>query len=125
MSDRANKSTRCRVARAVIVLGTIALPPAISFGGPSAHRTAETAASTVTLSDLDLTSATGVSSARDRISAIAWRLCKRFENSALVDHRETTLECYREAVSAALERVTLSARVARVSSSKENSDSKR
>ena len=102
------------------------LVPAVTLADPTGRKEPEIRTAAVSVADLDLNTEAGARIAHERISAAAWKLCRRFDNASQVDHRETTNDCYRDAVAAASARLMPPAQVADTTSSpKEPADSKR
>ena len=113
-------------ARTLALLAAGVLLPALTLADPTGRKEPEMKTAAVSVADLDLTTEAGARIAHERISAAAWKLCSRLENSRQVDHRETTNDCYRDAVAAAWARMTPPAQVAGTSApAKEPGDSKR
>ena len=112
-------------ARTLALLAAAVLVPAVTQAGPTGRKEPEIRTFAVSVADLDLSTESGARIAKERISAAAWKLCSRLENSRQVDHRETTNDCYRDAVAAASARLTPPTQVAGTSSAaKESDDSK-
>ena len=113
-------------ARTLALLAAAVLVPAVTLADPTGRKEPEIKTATVSVADLDLNTEAGARIAHERISAAAWKLCGRLENSRKVDHRETTNECYRDAVAAASARLMPPAQVAGTNAPpKESDDSKR
>ncbi len=96
----------------ILLSAALALGATATWADAPRRAPAETAAATVSLSDLDLSTAAGMEAARLRIAAMALHLCRRFDTSRRIDDRENTDACYHEAVAAALGQVGAQTRVA-------------
>jgi len=100
------------------VLGSIAVfawfvtaPVAVLSGSRSASAD-ETVSSKVSLTDLDLTTPTGLRKAQDRLSATAHRLCHEYSDDNRAANYATMTACYRETMDAALQQLKAQADVA-------------
>lgn len=65
----------------------------------------ETAATTVVLAGLDLSSAAGNARARERLTRMAERLCSKFRDDRQIADRATYVDCVHDTVASALERI--------------------
>jgi UrcA family protein len=76
---------------------------------PSVGR-AESLQARVSIADLDLKTSAGQLRARERILAVARRLCDRFGNPSRVADRETRAGCVREAANHAIKQLDQASR---------------
>jgi UrcA family protein len=89
-------------AVAIALIGAI---PTVVRAGPWGQREPETATAVVSMSDLDLSTATGIREARQRIESTANRLCHGLINDNMVAAQVWYEECAREAAADAVRRL--------------------
>jgi len=68
-------------------------------------RKPETAAGTVVLADLDLSTPAGIAEARKRLTIMSERLCNKFRDDRKVADWETYVDCVHDTLASALERI--------------------
>jgi UrcA family protein len=100
VSRRIFHISRLHVAMLSLCSAAAAMAAPLSDG-----KAADSMHTTVTLSDLDVTTAAGYSEAVQRISAVAHRLCNRLHGSSRVDDRESAAQCIRTAIADASARL--------------------
>jgi UrcA family protein len=71
----------------------------------SADTSAHSVSARVSLSGLDLTKPGQLETARERLKAAANRLCMNFYDARKADNHQMFVDCYREALADALERL--------------------
>jgi UrcA family protein len=79
--------------------------PGFAPAGELAPRKPETAAGTVVLADLDLSTSAGVAEARKRLTLMSERLCGKFRDDRKVADWETYVDCIHATVATAIERI--------------------
>jgi len=97
---------RCRVSPSALVAGAMALAPVLCAASPPRIVPPRTAAATVSVADLDLSTAEGVRTARRRLEVAAVRLCHGFSDSRRVADVATVRDCSRDAVADAIRRIS-------------------
>lgn len=88
------------------------LPAAFAAAAPPNARV-ETAAASVSLRDLDLSTPSGMREARERLAIRAQKLCREFMDERKVSSWQTYADCSRDTLAAALQRLNDPARIAR------------
>jgi UrcA family protein len=101
----------CRTV-ATISLAT-ALSLAASASPPTPRQGPETSSTTVSLSDLDLTTPQGIREARARLAKVAQQLCGRWADSRKVDDSASYAACAQETLANALRHLPTAALNAR------------
>lgn len=96
---------RCGVSPSASVAAAIVLAPILCAASPHRIVPTETAVATVTVADLDLSTAEGARIARRRLQVAALRLCRAFSDSRRVANVATLRDCSRDAVADAVRRV--------------------
>ncbi len=89
---------------------------AVPVARPGPARVLEAATASVSLSGIDLSTAQGLSAARERITAAANRLCGAFEDVRKADHAQLRAECVQESVTRALAQLRAAAAASRQAS---------
>ena len=100
-----------------VALGLVA-PSVVAAAEPVQRRPPEQHSAVVSLADLDLTTAAGIESARQRLHDKAVTLCSRFYDERRVDAWANFTACTHEALAAAMRRVEATARLARTTDPK-------
>jgi UrcA family protein len=85
----------------------IAATPGFVSASDLARAKPETAAATVVLAGLDLSTADGIAQAHKRLSRTAQRLCRTFRDDRKVSDRETYADCVHDTVTIALEQIQM------------------
>jgi UrcA family protein len=99
--------------RSVLTLSAALLAVTPSFA-PAAPPQPGTAAGTVVLAGLDLSTPTGVAEAHRRVTLMSERLCREFRDDRKVDDWQNYVNCVRDSVAKTLERIqTTTSSVAR------------
>ena len=123
MSAQSHRTHHSVIARTLIgslfLSSLVAITPTEVMAGPHQASAPETTSTTVSLADFNLTTSAGLSAARERLSAAAKRLCRKFSDSRKVDDYATQVDCYRETLANALQLLNakLAARAARTEES--------
>ena len=85
---------------------TVALSTALSLAAsaspPTSRHAPETNSTTISLSDLDLTTPQGLREARTRLAKVAQHLCRQWADSRKVDDSASYAECTQETLADAL-----------------------
>ncbi len=102
---RALADQRLRQHQRGTLLDTTAAHPPSGRADPWAHREPEIATAVVSMSDLNLSTATDIQEACQRIQSTANRLCHRLINDNMVAAQVLYEECAREAVADAVRRL--------------------
>jgi UrcA family protein len=109
MNIQTRRTQRPLIARTIIgslyLSALLVIAPAAVIAGPASAP--ETASATISLFDLDLTTSSGLSAAQQRLAVAAKRLCNRFADSRKVSDRATAVECYRDTLAKALQRLNV------------------
>jgi UrcA family protein len=97
-----------------LVAALAATTPDFAAAGGLAPRKPETAAATVVLTGLDLSTSAGIAEARKRLTIMSKRLCHQLRDDRKVDDWENYLDCVNDTLASALDRIrTPSSNVAR------------
>ena len=93
-------STRAVIATALVAFS--AVTPSVASADPPAARTPHTLESTVSLSDLDLSTAQGVRAAHERLRAKAEYLCRQLWDDASATYRWSYAACVKKTLADAV-----------------------
>jgi UrcA family protein len=95
------------VSRSVLLLcaAFLAATPSFAHAGEFVPRKPETAAGTVVLAGLDLSTSAGIKEARRRLLIMSERLCRRFRDDREVADWENYVACVHTALADALEQI--------------------
>jgi UrcA family protein len=102
--------------RPVVILSAVlvAATPNLAPAGTPVPGKAETAAGTVTLAGLDLSTTAGMAQAQKRLTVVAERLCRKFRDDRKAADWATYVDCVHDTLASALEKVmTTSSSIAR------------
>jgi UrcA family protein len=92
--------------RGLFLVAAIAAATAdFAAAGDLATGKPETAAGTVVLTGLDLSTAAGSAQARERLTRMAARLCRKFRDDREIADWATYVDCVHDTVASALERI--------------------
>jgi UrcA family protein len=109
MSSKANQSRRTANSRtkfcAIAALAWFVGVPAAIAAEPSASAE-EASSSKVSLSDLDLSTPSGLHKAQERLSSAAQRLCHNYSDPNRAPNYATMNACYHETMDTALRQLT-------------------
>ncbi len=95
------------MCRRVLLLSAalLAVAPSFSSAGGLMPGKGETAAGTVVLADLDLSTTAGIAEAQKRLTDMSRRLCRSFRDDRKVDDWETYVECVHDTLASAIGRI--------------------
>jgi UrcA family protein len=95
--------------RRVLLLSAalMAATPSFASAGEPAPRQPETAAGTVLLAGLDISTPAGIAEARKRLTIMSERLCRKFRDDRQAADWETFVECVHDTLASALERIRI------------------
>ena len=109
MSIKSHRTHHSVIARTLIgslfLSSLVAITPMVVMAGPHEASGPKTTSTTVSLADFNLATSAGLIAARERLAVTAKRLCRRFADSRKVDDYETQVDCYRETLANALQRL--------------------
>ncbi len=93
--------------RGVLLLSAafLAATPSFSPAGELVPGKRETAAGTVELADLDLSTSAGIAEAHKRLTTMSRRLCRKFRDDRKVADWETYVDCVHDTLASALEQI--------------------
>jgi UrcA family protein len=91
--------------RIAAITALLACAPAAVLAAGAAAGPTETATARVSLADLDLGTPAGLRVARERLGAIATRLCGKFADERRISSRQTQQDCVRDTLADALARL--------------------
>jgi len=83
----------------------LAATPSFAPAGEIAPRKPETAAGTVVLTGLDLSTSAGIAEARKRVAIMSQRLCDKFRDDRKVADWATYVDCVHDTLARALEQI--------------------
>jgi UrcA family protein len=94
------------MSRRVLLLSTafLAATPSFAPAGGLVPGKPETAAGTVVLAGLDLSTTAGIAEARKRLTIMSEHLCRKFRDDRKVADWETYVDCVHSTLASALER---------------------
>ena len=106
--------------RAAALMGLLAIAPVAVTAGTQPAPAPETRVAKVSVVDLDLSTPEGMRAARDRLHAMALRLCTQLEDLRDLSHQSNFVACVDDTLAGALRQINTSAlaavtRVAKVS----------
>jgi UrcA family protein len=95
------------MSRRVLLLSAtfLAATPSFAPAGELVPGKPETAAGTVVLAGLDLSTSAGVAEARKRVTIMSERLCRKFRDDRKVADWENYVDCVHSTLASALERI--------------------
>jgi UrcA family protein len=95
------------MSRRVLLLSAALLvaTPSFAAAGDLLSGKSETAAGTVVLAGLDLSTPGGVAEAHKRLTIMSERLCRKFRDDRKADDWEVFLDCVHDTLASALERI--------------------
>jgi len=95
------------MSRKALLLSAALLAAAPSFAPASepVPGKPETAAGTVVLAGLDLSTSAGIAEAHKRLTIMSERLCRKFRDNRKVSDWETYVDCVHDTLASALERI--------------------
>jgi UrcA family protein len=91
--------------RLFLIAALAAATPHFAAAGDLVPGKAETAAGKVPLTGLDLSTPEGSSQARERLTRVAARLCRKFRDDREIADWATYVDCVHDTVASALERI--------------------
>jgi UrcA family protein len=90
--------------RSVLLLSAALLATTPTFA-PAGELVPGTAAGTVALAGLDLSTPAGAAEAHRRLTIMSERLCRKFRDDRKVDDWENYVDCVHDTLASALERI--------------------
>ncbi len=95
------------MSRRVLLLSAafLALTPGFALAGELVSGKPETAAGTVVLTGLDLSTSAGIAEAHKRLTIMSEHLCRKFRDDRKVADWENYVGCIRDTLARALERI--------------------
>jgi UrcA family protein len=91
-----------------LVAALAAASPNFAADGDLAPGKPETAAGTVVLAGLDLSTSAGSAQARERLTRMAARLCRKFRDDRQIADWATYVDCVHDTVASAVEHIHIS-----------------
>jgi len=92
--------------RKAALIAFCAIAPVAAMADPNAAATPLTRTVSVSIADLDLSTAEGVRTARDRLHETARRLCSQVADSQDVSHQANFVSCVDETLASAVQKLT-------------------
>jgi UrcA family protein len=89
----------------ILSAALLATTPGFAPAADLLHGKRETAAGTVALADLDLSTASGTAEARRRLTVMAKHLCRKFRDDRKVEDLESYIDCVHDTLASALDRI--------------------